>query len=50
MIFQMEPVDLNEIFNRALALLRHSLNNAHIKVDCDFSENLPAIEGDPAKT
>jgi PAS domain S-box-containing protein len=47
--FQMEPVDLNEIFKRSLALLRHSLNHAHIIVECDFSENLPIIEGDPAK-
>jgi PAS domain S-box-containing protein len=46
---QMEPVDLNESVDRVLALLRHSLQASNIQVDCDFSDNLPKIEGDPAK-
>ena len=46
---EMEPVDLNSTFEHALALLRHTLDNANIRVECDFCENLPQVEGDPAK-
>jgi len=43
---QLEPVDVNELVESALKLLRSDLANQNVAVDVQFAPHLPAVTGD----
>ncbi len=46
---RMDPVDLNEVARRAVALVSSSLGREELDLACELHEDLPAVTGDSAQ-
>jgi len=43
---QRQPLDVNDVVEESLRLMRSDLLNRHVMIDHDFADDLPAVSGD----